>query len=66
MVLLMGRFIDDQPLFQISFIPSYLPADLQIGLRVTFDVGAMLEMTYSSKITNATWGYTEGVKAKTD
>lgn len=64
----MDRFIDDQPLFQISFIPSYLPADLQISLRVTFDstVGAMLERTYYSKITNATWGYTEGVKAKTD
>jgi hypothetical protein len=64
----MNRFMDDQPLFQISFLPSYVPADLQISLWVTFDstVGAMLERTYSSKITNATRGYTEGVKAKTD
>lgn len=52
--------MDDQPLFQISFMPSYVPVDLQISLRVTFDstVGAMLERT--------TWGYTKGVKAKTD
>lgn len=45
--------MDDLPSFQIAFMPTYLPADLQIGPRVTFDstVGAILE---SSRNENGT------------